>query len=43
MHDVEKPGIDPAEPRRPYDDAPGLEVSLGKLLEHRLIQFGISE
>ncbi|MCP9940447.1 hypothetical protein KB557_09380, partial [Synechococcus sp. Cruz CV12-2-Slac-r] len=26
-HDVEKPGIDHAEPPRPCDDAPGSEVS----------------
>ena len=42
-HDVEKPGIDHAEPPRPCDDAPGSEVSLGKLLKHRLIEFGVSK
>ena len=41
MHAAGKPGIDPAEPRRPCDDAPGLEVSLGKLLEHGFIKFSI--
>jgi len=42
-HDVEKPGIDHAEPLRPCDDAPGSEVSLGKLLKHRLIEFCVSK
>ena len=42
-HAAGKPGIDPAEPPRPCDDAPGLEVSLGKLLKHRLIEFCVSK
>ena len=42
-HEVEKPGIDNAEPPQPCDDAPGSEVSLGKLLKHRLIQFGVCQ
>jgi len=42
-HDAGKPGIDPAEPSRLCGVVPGLEVSLGKLLEHRLVELGISE
>jgi hypothetical protein len=41
MHAAGKPGIDPAELPRPCDDAPGLEVSLGKLLEHGFIKLSI--
>jgi len=33
-----KPGIDPAEPKRLCASFPGLEVSLGKLLEHGLVE-----
>ena len=38
-HAVEKLGIDPPGPPRPCDDVPGLEVSLDKPLNHRLIEF----
>jgi hypothetical protein len=41
MHAAGKPGIDLPEPRRLCDDAPGLEVSLGKLLEHGFIKLSI--
>ena len=43
MHAAEKPGIDPAEPPRLCDDVPGLEVSLGKLLKHGLVEFCVSK
>jgi len=42
-HDAETPENDPAEPRRPCDDAPGLEVSLGKLFEHGFIKLSIRQ
>lgn len=35
-------GIAPAGPRRPFGGSPGSEVSLRKLLEHRLLQLGSS-
>ena len=35
------PGIDPAKHRRLCDVAPGSEVSLGQLLEHRFVQLCI--
>ena len=40
---VQKPGNDHAEPSRLCGDAPDSEVSLGKILEHRLLQLGFCQ
>jgi len=42
-HAAEKPGIVPAGQQQPCGDVPGSEVSLGKLLEHGLIELRVSE
>jgi hypothetical protein len=37
------PGNAPAGQQRPAGDAPGSEVSLGEILEHRLLQLGFCQ